>query len=136
MKNASHASPLLFIPLSHCYNPLFSVYPFRSWLNTPHICLIRRFKAKEMFELSASCLPLFRMGGILPWEGRKLEGRGRKKSKKWGKRENETEKGEKEENFESVIGYLKNTLTTRFRTAWDLSEITLKPKYKNTTREI
>lgn len=98
MKNASHASPLLFTPLSLCYNPLFSVYPFGSWLNTPHICLIRRFKAKEMFELSASRLPLFKMGGILHWEGRRLEGKGRKESKKQGNIENETEKGKKEEN--------------------------------------
>lgn len=45
-------------------------------------------------------------------------------------------KRRKTENSESVIGSPKNTLTTRFRTAWDLSEITLKPKYKNTTREI
>lgn len=54
------------------------------------------------------------MEGVLHWE------EGGEKSKKWGNRENLTEKGEKEtENFESVIGSLKNTLFTRFRTALD-----------------
>lgn len=63
MKNANYASLLLFTPLSLCYNALFFVYPFGPWLNTSHICLIRRFKAKEMSEPSGSSLPFFKMGG-------------------------------------------------------------------------
>lgn len=59
-----------FNPFSLCYNPLFFVYPFGSWLNTSHICLIRRFKAKEKSKLSGARLSVFKM------EGRKLKGDG------------------------------------------------------------
>lgn len=86
MKNASNGCPLLLTSLSLCYNPLFSTYSFGSWLNTPHICLIKRFKAKEMSELCASCLSLLKMEGMEKMTQKK-------------------EKGQMIESSESVFGF-------------------------------
>lgn len=63
---------------------LYSLYPFGSWLNTPHMCLIRRFYGEGSVGAFSLAPAIVQRRRAFTMEGKEVEARAMEKMRQRG----------------------------------------------------